>query len=342
MVPLEMKIQNWLLQGLSVQNIAQQLQESHQEWSHRDLLVGFQFLFQTGQYQRAAKLFAQRLREKRPIPWGYALRLLKKAFPEFKKEWLLAFDKGIKRQNAQDQTWGFRDYDSEFSFWTAHRAFFETSLKEQIVNYKKRLFEQIEYFQSQRLLDHEEKALKKLLTLDPHNPELAKQWQNFRERWAVNVLQKKREPVLLETDSQKDPKLDKWLNVLLKDIHTYLKEDASSLLDFSIMMITMEEWDKALELYLKRKVEWSQDLRGEIYLKANRFLELIEWCSKQEELNAEEIDNLVAIYYLKAHALNSLGENDKALEILKDIQKLRPQYRSIDSLLFHWSRGEEA
>ena len=341
MVPLEIKLQNWLLQEMSIEDIAVQLQDTHQEWNQRDTIVGFQFLYQSGQQKKIAKLLSQRIREKRWIPWGLALRLMVKAFPKMHADWLLAFSKGIKRQNAQDQTWGFRDYDESFDFWAVHRAFFQSNLSEQIISYKKRLLEQIEYFQSQRLLDREEKALKKLLTLDPHNPELAKQWQNFRERWATSVLQKKREPIVTEPQSKKDPKLDKWLNVLLKDVQSYMKQDSRSLLDFSILMLNMEEWDKALELYLNKKVPWGQDLRGEIYLKANRFLELVEWCNKQEELNADEIDHLVAIYYLKAHALNSLGEKGPALDILKDIQSLRPNYRSIDSLISHWSRGEE-
>lgn len=341
MVPLEIKLQNWLLQEMSIEDIAKQLQDTHQEWNQRDTIVGFQFLYQSGQLKRTAKLLSQRVREKRWIPWGLALRLMVKAVPKMQEDWLLAFNKGIKRQNAQDQTWGFRDYDESFEFWPQHRSFFQNTLNEQIIGYKKRLFEQIEYFQSQRLLDREEKALKKLLTLDPHNPELAKQWQNFRERWATSVLQKKREPIVSEPQSKQDPKLDKWLNVLLKDIQSYMKQDSRALLDFSILMINMEEWDKALELYVKKNVPWGHDLRGEIYLKANRFLELAEWCSKQEEINADEVDHLVAIYYLKAHALHALGENGPALDILKDIQKLRPNYRSIDSLISHWSRGEE-
>ena len=344
MAPLELKIQNWLLQGMTAQNIAQQLQDSHQDWTQRDALVGMHFLYQTGQYKKAARLFAQRMREKRWIPWGIGMRLLVKAFSStnFRPEWFLAIDKGVKRQNAQDQTWAYRNLDADLDFWVTHRAFFQHSLQEQIVSYKQRLFEQIEYFQSQRLLDHEEKALKKLLTIDPHNPDLAKQWQNFRERWATYILQKKRDPVLHEDPVTKDPKVDKWLNVLIKDIQGCIQQNSSSLLDFVILLMTMEEWDKALGLYANRSVAWTEDLRGEIYLKANRFLELMEWCHKQEELNADEIDHLIVVHYLKAQAFHALGEHQQALDILKDIQALRPHYRSIDSLIFHWTRGQES
>lgn len=342
MVPLELKIQNWLLQGLSAQNIAQQFEETHQEWSERDTLVGFNFLFQTGEYKRASSLFAQRLKEKRWIPWGLSLRLLSQSFSSFQKEWMLAVDKGIKKQNAQDQTWAYRKKDFELDFWTAHRNFFQNRLEEQILDYKKRLIEQIEYFQSQRLLDREEKALKKLMTMDPHNPELARQWQNFRERWAVAVLQKKREHMLPEEKDTRDPKTDKWLKTLVDEIQNLLSQDNAALLDFSILLMTMEEWSCALELYNDKEAPWAKDMRGEIYFRSNRFLELVEWCNKQEEIHFEDVDRLVTIQYLRAQALNALGEQGQALEILRDIQSLRPNYRSVDSLISNWSKGQQS
>lgn len=341
MVPLELKIQNWLLQGMSAENIAQQFENSYQEWNERDTLVGLQFLYQSGLYKATAHLLASRLREKRWIPWGIALRLLKKSFSVFQKDWMLAFDKGIRKQNAQDQTWSYRDNDFELDFWTAHRNFFLDHLEDQIVDYKKRLIEQIEYFQSQRLLDREEKAIKKLMTMDPHNPDYAKQWQNFRERWAVSVLQKKREHMITEEKEKRDPKTDKWLKVLVDEIQTILKQDDKAILDFSMLLMTMEEWSPALELYKNVNAPWGKDMRGEIYFRSNRFLELVEWCNKQEELQFEDIDRLVAIHYLRAHALNALGEHGQALEILKAIQSLRPGYRSVDSLIFHWSKGQK-
>ena len=342
MAPLELKIQNWLLQGFSAENISQQFDETHGEWNERDTVVGFQFLYQSGLYKKAAHLFAQRLREKRWIPWGIALRLLNKSFPNFQKEWMLAVAKGVKKQNAQDQTWGYRNHDFELDFWVELRETFKKRLKEQISDYQKRLIEQIEYFQSQRLLDREEKALKKLMTMDPHNPELAKQWQNFRERWAVAVLQKKREHSVPEELEPKDPKVDKWFKVLIDELQTLLKQDSSSLLDFSILLMTMEEWTRSLELFKDIEVPWGHDMRGEIYFRTNRFLELVEWCNRQEEINFEDVDRLVAIHYLRAQALFALGEQTQALDILKEIQSLRPNYRSIDSLIFHWTQGQKS
>jgi hypothetical protein len=46
-----------------------------------------------------------------------------------------------------------------------------------------------------------------------------------------------------------------------------------------------------------------------------------------------------AVSYLRAQALQGLGQHGSALEIMQSIVRVRPNYRSAHSLILEWTEG---
>ena len=63
-----------------------------------------------------------------------------------------------------------------------------------------------------------------------------------------------------------------------------------------------------------------------------------EWGRRYD---AHPKDKVVAITYARARALKGLGQDDLATDLLRSLVRVRPSYKSAQSLLMDWSGGDE-
>jgi tetratricopeptide (TPR) repeat protein len=80
-------------------------------------------------------------------------------------------------------------------------------------------------------------------------------------------------------------------------------------------------------------------LRAELLVHARRFVEGLEHLKHLEVRYVDDPETSFAVSYLKAQCLQELGQKDAALEILKSIVRVRPNYRSAHALIQEWTEG---
>ena len=83
-------------------------------------------------------------------------------------------------------------------------------------------------------------------------------------------------------------------------------------------------------------VDW---LIAELLLSLRRFVDLLNHLQHLEVTYSNDPETAFAVSYLRAHALKALGQSAAAVEILRNIVQVRPNYRSAGHLAIEWGVG---
>jgi hypothetical protein len=83
-------------------------------------------------------------------------------------------------------------------------------------------------------------------------------------------------------------------------------------------------------------------LTAELMLKRRQYVDLLEHLHSLEIRYVKDTETAFGVAYLRAQALQALGQSGIAVEILRSIVEVRPDYRSANHLLNEWSVGAAA
>jgi hypothetical protein len=205
---------------------------------------------------------------------------------------------------------------------------------------KRQLLDQIVTLRTQQLHQQEKAVLTRLQKLYPGDPDVAKEVQEYKQRHALEILQKhapQNRELRMEEMPTSDPEIEKSMQILNQDLLDKADQDPSLALDFCIMALMLESYETALTLlsYCEETPStwW---LRMEILLRCRRYLELLTDLSRLELLLANDPETFFASAYLRAQALWGLGQKHNAIEILEGLMTARPYYRATSALLGTW------
>jgi len=91
-----------------------------------------------------------------------------------------------------------------------------------------------------------------------------------------------------------------------------------------------------------RKPSPSADwLRIELMILARKYVDALNEAATLEARYASDPEAAFAITYARARALKGLGQDELATDLLRSLVRVRPSYKSAQSLLMDWSGGDE-
>lgn len=276
-----------------------------------------------------------------PVPWPYFLEALGAVSDDLDDKIVQALLEGIEENHTEAEagrSQAMSDVIPELREWQRDRKY---KIHKDYLNNKKLLLEQLITWRTQQLLEQEKNLLQRLQKLYPGDMEIRREAEEYKQRNALEVLQRrspKSRTLTFDDLNSKDPEVEAALAALLQSLQEQAQQHPDMAFDFAIVAFMLESYDASLELLShcqeSRALTW---FRLEVLLKCRRFVELLNEISQVELTLAHEPETFFATAYLRAQALWGLGQKHSAIEVLEGVLVARPHYRAASALLSIWS-----
>lgn len=275
------------------------------------------------------------------IPWAYFLDAIQGAHPQVDDALADYLLEGLEEHKAYEEACLSKALDLQTPLLKQQRADRRLQRIKAYRALKDELLEQLVTLRTQQLFEQEKALLAKLLRMYPKDPQVVKESRSQRERTAMDVLSRrggglgKKKSAIKEPppDAETEKAADEFLAVFEK----VAKAQPALAFDLAIAFAFLDKNDHALKLLdgapESAPVSW---LRLELFLRARRYLELLNDLARVELLYAEDPETFAATAYLRAQAMWGLGQRDTAIEVLESLLASNPQYRAAPSLIQLW------
>ncbi len=201
------------------------------------------------------------------------------------------------------------------------------------------LLKELNFAKNQNLKEKRIEALNQLKKFFPNDKSIESVFQSekeFHARHIYNKLNSKRDKKMyVKKETIVFTKDDEV--AMFKTIKKYLKKDANYAYDFSVMFMEMDlplMGLKVIDLLKKKsnRLGWHE---LQLCLEGKQFARALSLIA-QIQKNKVDTDRSFSLLYYQALALNGLGHRAEAVKIIKNILKIRPQFKSASSLLLEW------
>lgn len=320
--------------------------------SHDEALDCAQFLLNAGDLTTLLKTVRQRINGGAFVPWAQLAEALGSAHVKPSTEEVVSLLAAADRDNRGHELvrsrkldiWSRKISDARNSWQSQRRADLAESLEARLQEIKERL----DFAAAQGMIIEEERALAQLEDLFPqrHDVEAA------REAFAI----KKARKTLQESHSQEDESLmrqwrrrevlpDDQANVrasIIARAKELAAQDPSRAYDLAMMLQFFEFFEAALEILSTiAKSAKVDSLKLELLLSAAQFFTVLDESERIEREYTDDPESVFEAVYARARAYFGIGQIEKAVDIMRTIVRVRPHYKSAQSLLLEWSGGEE-
>ena len=292
------------------------------------------FLLRAGFRSQVLTHFERLLMIQAPIAW------------EVLAEAISSTEVKLTNDEAQSFQDGFRNDSQIIDFYRCQRVEtwhpgFKKAAKN-VEKLKEARFEEIRnsniqklaFFKSSGLLNDELNHRKKLQAMFPNEHELHPSSIEFQNRRARDILARspKSDKTTIELPVLPASKEVVLLDTWLEDAKRYdALEDIAILFEF----VEAPAWSIKIlnEPNHTRSRDW---LILELYLRAYKFIEALDYLDYLEQEYSADAETAFATNYARARAHWHLGNRELAIETLKSITEVRPNYRQAEILLQEW------
>lgn len=223
---------------------------------------------------------------------------------------------------------------------------------------KAMLYEKLQFMRDNHMLEQEAQILNELLALYPNDAELGLAKKDLQIRWAKNVIasstSKKNENLsMLRGGTWPEDNIESALikSLVIDRSIELASEYPERAYDLAIGLKFMDCPKEALEVLELQKKQPPDKIKSslmptdwlylELLLEARQYLRAFEETKKMEVQYSAAPETAPAIIYSRAQALWGLGQNEPAIELMKTLVRIRPDYKSAQSYLALWI-GEES
>ena len=331
---LEKKIYTFLKKGLSSEQIFEKIK------NHEDIHSLSHFLYIAGLEQTLLKLSTDRLKKGEKIAWPYLLKLFIKYKIKPKKELSeLLFHNWLKTEQSESlfacEEWG--DISPEFQNM---KEVYLQNMEEVNLSEEKDLLEKLHFVQAQNLISEEEEIILQLISINPANEKYKKLKSSLEEKKAFLVIQEQKKQKFggekevlntIEGSFQKE-----WLDIVFH----YAKKNPKQTKNLSLFLYFCGYPKNAvdlLDLYVGNfsdywfYMEWLMESKQ--YTRGLALVNLIFAQHKEAE------SYFLPLTYMKALFLYQLGKKSSAVEYLRSIAQINPDYKSVSYFLELWSEN---
>ena len=362
--PLEAEISSLLIVQKDRAVVAEELVSRWRKnlFSEAEQIDCAQFLVAAGLHATLFGEVQRLIRERAKVPWAQFSEALGKIGVTMTATELTAIHQCALEQDALNDLLRSHVLDELDPAFALKRLEFATTRMNETNEKKQALRDRLQYMRSHRMLDQELQVLNEFQALFPGEPEVLQAKEGFDLRWAreavanagtsndraiddrsVKLLEWKVDRLTPEQLDAKEMIIERAVN-LIRD-----HQSAQLAYDLAIGFQLMDFHSEALEIlasigtapdltpHLQAAIDW---LRLELMLKARQFATALEEASRLELDYATEPDSSFSVTYARARALHGLGQTQMAVDLLQTLVRLRPNYKSAQSLLEDWSGGE--
>ncbi len=348
---VELEIQN-LLNSMSDpselpligQKLIESLENSSDLFTAENIHAATLFLLNSGLHHTLINFYSRNISNPTfPIVWSHLLQSLSSNKELLTEKLLAAIQQGLE----ESERWAEEASRSDgavdlFPQLKSARMKRRAGFAEAHQKGKRQLLDQIVTLRTQQLHQQEKAVLTRLQRLYPGDPDVHKEVQDYKQRYALEILQKhapQNRELRMEDIPASDPEVEKIAQILNQSLVEKADQDPDLAADLCIMALMLESYETALQLlnYCEETPStwW---LRMEILLRCRRYLELLTDLSRLELLLANDPETFFASAYLRAQALWGLGQKHNAIEVLEGLMAARPYYRATSTLLGTWGR----
>ncbi len=209
-----------------------------------------------------------------------------------------------------------------------------------------KLVEQLEFFKNQRMWKDQREVIQKLLQEFPENKKTKEFQKTFNEIWAMEKI----EQVLLDRQDLPEQTARPNLSIAEIEMLDVIFASASELVtssrylptDFALMFQFFEAPNLALE-FLKTDIKpvshlW---LEAELLFICGRYVDVLLVLRTILEKATNDPETQFSVSYLRAQCFWKLGQQTRAKELISDILRVRPDYRSAQSLKIDWNSNSD-
>jgi hypothetical protein len=346
---LEREIRHLLNHGAQPQVVADELV---QRWrmnlfseEEQDALASF--LLHAGCERQLLTEIERLLKSKSRIPWMHFIAALSRAGLQLSETQIGFLKDALREQSAWYEFAAWPPAAKiDIDFELAHRECLDKN-EDEISNNRMMLMDQVQFFRSQRMHEEEAQALKKLQSLFPDDSEFRLSEEDLAERWARDVLANyssrsgEFDEAVFERNENAQPEVRSAREVLTDRSLEIAKAKPENAYDLAVMFLFMESYAQALAVLEHAPASTKKDwLRVELLLKAREYALALDETNRLESTYAGDPESTFAAIYGRARALWGLGQAAMAVELIRSIVNVRPNYKSARSLLADW--GGEA
>lgn len=321
--------------------------------SEEDIRSLTRFMIQAGLHSQLLAQLRRCLKRDMQLPWSALAETLKRLGVQLEPLEVDAVFEGIALQSATFEadlmfdfveSRGLDKYDPRPGEYRAQKAaHFRRTHEQKRADLQQRL----EYARINRLLSQEKRLLDEIQAFDPSDKELSREKNLFAYREAQEIVENAlaHSPPKAEMErkfSQATPEMKKAAAPIIKRIRELAEKAPEPLLyDLALMLIFMELYDDSIRLLEKRRessrIDW---LLLETLILGRQYAAALGEVEALEVKYAGDSEAPFALTYARARALWGLGDTVTAIELIKSLTRVRPTYRSANTLLQQWS--EEA
>lgn len=350
MESIEVQIRNLLLENATPAEIVTQLADQvlDSEITDADRHAVFAFIMNAGFDREFLNCIRNCLKAKKPLAWAMFIEVLARQGQTPSPYVMEAFFKGAKRQSLENEIILARSWDTWDKRFSEKRAEHIKELSQKARNQIDALKEKLQYLRDQRMVEQEQEVLELLIKLAPEDPEVLNEQKNFAERWARHLITKKgslpsvAERLLERWISPLSAEQQAWMQFQLIEIKNVTEQNPEASYDFALFFGFMEAFAEGQETLQKAPASEAKDwLNVEYLVEARRFVEALDELNVLENRYADNPETPFAVSYLRAKAFHGLGQGSEAIEVLKSLLSLRPNYRAAQSLMLQWSESPE-
>ncbi len=288
--------------------------------------------------------------KKEKIHWGIFIETLAKTKAKPGQSVLESLFKGIKRQSGAEEIWAAHSWDNLDSRFASIRTSTAGQKYKAASERRSSLLEKFHFLNSHRLREQAERVLKHLLFLYPHEPDFRDMKYNFDEERAREIISHHfssnvapAEMTVPELTKEEEALVRTWIAAGAK----ITAKHPEAAYDLAIGLQFMDADEASLHFARMAQNGLSAGvgpdwLAAELMLKLKRYVELLELLEHLEIKYGDDPETAFAAAYLRAQALKALGESATAVEILRSIVHVRPNYRSVGHLMKEWNVGAAA
>lgn len=191
-----------------------------------------------------------------------------------------------------------------------------------------------EFFRNDRLLDEEIKTLRHLQLLFPEDNGIKKLLDEAAQREAHSILEGKKRS---STSVRATPAQSESPSEMTKNLVLAAQGNASFSTDLALACLQMGDYEAANQCWEVSSLEpHSLWLGVEIKFELRHYVEVLSLLDRIEATESANADQQASIAYERARALWGLNQKNSAIQIMEEIARINPAYRSAVALLLQW------
>ncbi len=339
---IELRIRNMMNEHRHMDEIVEMLlnTSASSKVQKSDLSTIAQFFVNSGYHKEYFRQFPRRFYEQSGITWTHFVEILLRQNIDIPNKVIEAIREGCEKTKSQENLCLNKKWLSVDDSLEPTRQKLWESKKNNQEKTRQIMIQKIHFFRTQRLLSDEKKAFAKFKEMFPNDDTLNSLYEEFKERQARSVVNRRNEEnkfrKLKETDSQPISLEEKKIvDVVYNYCEVLTDLSSSDLHNLSIMFTNFEQYSYALNILNRINRPQIEDLllKLELLMLSENYFEVLTHIEEIEKDYYENVEINFGLVYSKAQAYNFLNQKAKAANLLRSIVKLRPNYRSAQSLL---------